>query len=88
MVFSIPLIIKKQFFVNLEQMNKIQMLLFLKTRYNLIYSNIFFCFVFVFSFQNMGHYLATPNKEKHSEEGGFDKMKYAASSMQGRVLFP
>ena len=31
----------------------------------------------------MGHYLASPNKEKVSEEGQFKNMKYAASSMQG-----
>jgi len=31
----------------------------------------------------MGHYLASPNKEKVSEEGEYKNMKYAASSMQG-----
>jgi len=34
----------------------------------------------------MGHYLASPNKEKVSEEGSFKNMKYAASSMQGTWL--
>jgi len=33
--------------------------------------------------KKMGHYLASPNKEKVSEEGQFKNMKYAASSMQG-----
>jgi len=35
----------------------------------------------------MGHYLASPNKEKVSEEGQFKNMKYAASSMQGPFIF-
>ena len=34
----------------------------------------------------MGHYLASPNKEKVSEEGDYKHMKYAASSMQGISL--
>jgi len=31
----------------------------------------------------MGIYLASPNKEKHSVEEQFGKMKYGASGMQG-----
>ena len=31
----------------------------------------------------MGHYLASPNKEKVSEEGRYENLEYAASSMQG-----
>ena len=34
----------------------------------------------------MGIYLAAPNKEKHSFEDQYGKMKYGASGMQGLYL--
>lgn len=34
----------------------------------------------------MGIYLASPNKEKKSEEGQAGNMRFGASSMQGRPL--